>query len=61
MTDLPAHHRAKCFACGVVCEQRLRPVLFPDGGQRVAYECLECEAIYLVAESAVTVEDKVRL
>ena len=42
------YHRAKCPACGTVCEQRCRWVLC-DGVQRTAYDCLECEAIYLAA------------
>jgi hypothetical protein len=61
MNALPDYHRAVCPACGVLCEQRLRPVLFPDGAQRVAYECLECEVIHLATESAVTLQEKVRL
>jgi hypothetical protein len=50
VTDLPEYRRETCFVCGVVCEQRRRSVLFPDGSQRAALECLECEAIYVVGE-----------
>jgi hypothetical protein len=54
MTEpLPAFHRAKCPACSALCEQRRRSVLLPNSenvwDMHAAYECLECEAIYLPA------------
>jgi hypothetical protein len=52
MTEpLRDYHRTRCPACGVVCEQHSRPVLLPGGDKHSAYECVECEAIYLVADT----------
>lgn len=52
MTEpIPEYHRAKCPACGTLCEQRSRPVLLPGGDKHSAHECRECEAIYLVPDA----------
>ena len=47
------YHRARCPVCAVTCEQRRRSVLLPGDDKqwllRPALDCLECEAVYLVA------------
>lgn len=54
MTEpMPEFLRAQCPACHALCEQRRRSVLLPSDDNvwtlHVAYDCLECEAIYLPA------------
>jgi hypothetical protein len=41
------YHRARCPVCGVVCPQRRRLVMLPDGTKHWAYDCIECEMVYV--------------
>jgi len=52
------YHRAKCAVCGVVCEQRRRVVmLLQSGDDYWAYDCLECEMIYVPSRAPVELPD----